>query len=144
MGVLSVFMIILTTIFTASIDVQSQSNSYAAATSDGRYALARMEYDIRRASAISTPASAGDNTPNLVLIIGGQPYTYALDNGRLQLTVGAASDYLTSAGAIISGLNFQKLVNGGVPSVHYTFTVTDIDSNSPHSLTYHSTTGLRL
>jgi len=145
MGLLSMFLVVLTTIFTASVDVQSASSSYSAAISDGRYALARLAYDIRRASAITTPAAPGDETNTLTLTIGAATYIYTVQNGRLQLNDGTTADYLTGQGSRLSDVHFQLLANGsGKPSVRYRFTVTGIeDAHNPSVQTYSGTTELR-
>src|SRR5258706_11621238 len=67
MGLLSIFLIVLATLFTASIDVQTRSRTYSAVTNDSRFLLARLDYDITRASAVTTPAALGASASSLVL-----------------------------------------------------------------------------
>ena len=144
MALLAGFLIILSTLFTNSVDIQAQTGSYAAITSDGRIVLSRLEYDIKRASAVTTPGSPGDTSSSLVLTIGGSTYTYSISNGRLQLDIDGSSDYITSDQATISGLSFQKLGNGGgKESVRYSFTITGQTSHETDSQTFTSTTELR-
>jgi len=144
MGLLSIFLVILTTIFTASVDVQSQTGSYSAVTTDGRFGLSRLEYDIRRASAITTPTSLGDTDSSLVLTIGGDTYTYSVAGGRLQLDINGTADYLTGEQSTISGLSFQKLgTSGGTESIRYSFTVSSDSAHHTDTLTYTSTTERR-
>jgi len=144
MGLLSVFLVILTTIFTSSVDVQSQTSSYAAITTDGRFVLSRLEYDIRRASAITTPASLGGTDSSLVLTIDGDTYTYSVTSGRLQLDINGTADYVTSEQSTISGLNFQKLgTSGGTESVRYNSTLSSDSAHHTDTLTFTSTTERR-
>lgn len=145
MGLLAGFMVILTGIFVSGIDVESQTSSYSALTGDGRTILARLAYDIHRASAINTPASLGGSGSSLDLTISGDSYVYAIDSGRLGLTVNSGSvNYLTSDKTTISSLNFEKLGNsGGQAAVRYSFTVSADNNHTTESQAYTSTTELR-
>ena len=76
MGILSVFLVILTQIFQQSLDVQLESSASSSVNLTGNFLLHRLEYDIRRASAITTPGAAGQTTSTLSLVIGGVTHTY--------------------------------------------------------------------
>ncbi len=139
-GLLSIFLVVLATLFTASIDVQTRSRTYSAVSNDGRFLLAQLDYDITRASAVTTPAALGASASSLVLTISGNTYTYAISSGRLQLTDNTGADYLTSSDDIISGLSFTKIGNsGGLETVRYTFTLagpsTTASNNNSQTLT---------
>jgi prepilin-type N-terminal cleavage/methylation domain-containing protein len=82
MGLLSILLVIMLTIFTSSIDDQAQSEGYAATISDGRFLLARLNYDIARATAVTNPATLGSTSSSLGLTINGATYTYALTADR--------------------------------------------------------------
>lgn len=132
MGLLSTFLVVIATIFTASVDVQLQSHSYSVVSTDGRFVVARLSYDIARASAVSLPASLGESSGSLGITISGNTYTYGVINGRLQLTDNNGADYLTSADDTASGLTFTKLGNtGGLESVSFSFTLTSTASHGP-------------
>lgn len=142
MGLLSIFLVVLATIFTASVDVQDRSRGYSSVSSDGRYLLARLNYDIARASATTTPGSLGGNSGSLVLTIGGGTYTYSTSGSGLQLTTPAGSGMLTSGDDIISGLTFTRLGNsGGLETIRYSFTLTskNTPARNTTSLTFTST-----
>ena len=125
MGLLGIFLVTLATIFTASIDVQTRTNSYSAVNSDGRFIMARLDYDIARASAIAAPSSLGSTSSSLSLTISGGTYTYTASGSTLLLTTPAGSGRLTSTGDTISNLSFTKLGNsGGLETIRYTFTLT--------------------
>jgi len=131
MGLLAIFLVLIASLFTATIDSQNNTESYSAVTSDGRFVLARLEYDIRRASAVTTPASLGGSGSSLVLNIGGNSYTYAVVSGALQLTDNTGTANLTGNGVSISGVTFQRLGNtGGKDTVRYTFTLTSVAKSS--------------
>lgn len=125
MGLLSFFLLILATIFTTTVDIEGQSQGYSATVSDGRFIMARLDYDIARASAISTPGSLGSTTANLVMTIGGASYTYAVSGNNLQLTDASGSANLNSDGTTVSAVTFQELGNGGgKPAIRFSFTLT--------------------
>ena len=125
MTLLAVFLTGLTSLFVRAVDIQSKSEAYSATVSDGRFMMARLNYDITRASAISTPASLGSTSATIVMTISGTTYTYAVSSGNLQLTDGSGTDRLNSSGSSVSGLTFQRLGNsGGKESIRYSFTLT--------------------
>lgn len=125
MGLLSIFLGVMATIFTASISSQTQTEGYTATLSDGRFLMARLDYDIARASAVSTPSALGATATSLVMTINSTTYTYALSGNALQLTDGTGSANLTDGSVIVSGLSFQKVGNsGGKETIRYSFTLT--------------------
>ena len=133
MGLLAIFLVVITTVFTASIDTQNQSTGYSATTSDGRFIMARLNFDIMRATAICTPASIGASASSLVLSVGGScNYTYALSGSNLQLNDGGGAVSLNSSDSSVANtLTFQRIGNaGGKDTIRYSFTLT---SNAKHS-----------
>ncbi len=127
MGLLSIMLVVLTTIFTASVDQQNLSRNYSAVTGNGRFIMARLNYDIARATAVTTPASLGGSGATLVMTISSTTYTYALSGNNLQFTDGTGTDNLNDNTVKVSALNFQKLGNvSGKPTITYSFTVTGL------------------
>jgi prepilin-type N-terminal cleavage/methylation domain-containing protein len=125
MALLSIFLVLLTSVFSVSLDSQTQTQAFSAVATDGRYLVARLEYDIQRASAVTTPASLGGSGSTLVLTISGSSYTYALSSGTLQLTDPTGTANLTGNRATVSGLSFQRIGNAsGKDTVRYSFTLT--------------------
>jgi type II secretory pathway pseudopilin PulG len=146
MGLLSAMLIVLATIFTSAADVQLQSKSYSSTVSNGQFIMARLNYDIARASAITTPASLGGSANSLSLTIGGNTYAYSLNGGNFQLTDGTGTDNLNGSDVTVSALNFHELGNsGGQPTVQYSFTLTSVaqDHGAHDTQTYTNTAGLR-
>ena len=136
MGLLSIFLVTLATMFTAIADSHINTQTYSSVASDGRFTLARLEYDIRRASAVTTPASLGGTGSTLVLTIGGNSYTYALSGGVLQLTDNTGTAALTGNGVVVSGLTFQRIGNAsGKDTIRYTFTLTSVAQSSDGKVT---------
>jgi prepilin-type N-terminal cleavage/methylation domain-containing protein len=146
MALLSVFLLVIATIFTSTLDIQSQSSSYDAVMSDGRFIMARLDHDIALATAITTPASLGASGASLVMTIGGNTYTYALSSGNLQLTDNIGAANLNGSGTTVSSLTFQRIGNaGGKDTIRYSFTLTSIakSTTGTTSQTFTSTTERR-
>ena len=146
MALLAMFLTMLTSLFVRAVDVQTKSEAYAATVGDGRFIMARLDYDIARASAVTVPASLGGSGSSLAITVNGSSYTYALSGGNLQLTDNVGTANLNSSGTRVSGLNFQRLGNtGGKDSIRYSFTLTStakhISGNDVR--TYTSTTERR-
>lgn len=94
-GLLLIFLTIVTRIFTAITDVQLESTAAGVVEEDSRYIYVRLSYDIGR----------------------GVPTTsYSINGGNLMV----AGEQLNSVGTTISDVSFQPLGN----SVHIKFTVT--------------------
>jgi len=146
MGMLSIFLMVMATIFTATIDTQTQTQGYSATLSNGRLIMARLNYDIARASAITAPASLGASSSSLGLTIGGNTYTYALSGSNLQLTDSTGTANLSDYNATVSGISFERLGNvGGKDTIRYSFTITATakQSSGAQSQTFTSTVGRR-
>jgi len=131
MGLLAIFTGIMATIFVTIIDNQAQTEGYNATIADGRFIIARMDYDIMRATgagglgAITAPATLGATSTNLTMNIGGTTYNYAVTGGVLQLTDGTGTANISDSSVVVSGLSFLKLGNtGGLHTIRYTFTLT--------------------
>ena len=146
MGLLAIFLVILTTIFTSTLDVQNQTDSYSATVSDGRFIMSRLNYDIARATAITTPAALGGSGAGLVMTVNATTYTYALVGSNLQLTAGANSGNLNGDGTSVSNLSFQRIGNsGGKDTIRYSFTLTSttLHERRADTQTFTSTAELR-
>lgn len=127
MGLLVIFLLVLSNIFASILDVRTESESISAVEQDGRFIMARLSYDINRATSVSTPASLGGSGSSLTLVIGAVNYTYALSGGNLVLTNDLGTNNLNSSESTISSLSFQKLGNsGGKETVKIQFTVNSV------------------
>ncbi len=125
MGLLSIFLIALTTMISSTLDVQNQSQSTSTVTQDGRFILARLNYDVSRATAVTAPASLGSIGSSLTLTIGGVATTYALASGNLQLTDSSGTANLNGSETTISAVTFQRLgAPSGKDTIRASFTVT--------------------
>jgi prepilin-type N-terminal cleavage/methylation domain-containing protein len=125
MGLLSTMLVLIATIFTSAADVQQESQSYSSTLSSGRFMMARLNYDIARASAVTAPSSLGATSPSLDLTVNGASYAYNTSGSNMTLTDTTGTDSLNSADVTVSNVNFQELGNtGGEPTIVYSFTLT--------------------
>jgi hypothetical protein len=126
MGLMSLFMLVLTDIVVAVGNVQTESEAVSAVAQDGRYILARLTYDIQRAESVATPPFLGATSTQMVVVIGGGvAHTYALSGGNLRLTASSLTDNLNSSETTISNFSIQRHGNsGGKETLTFTFTVT--------------------
>lgn len=130
MGLVSVFLTMMGQVFFSILDLQLESKASSDVQQDGQYILARMGYDVRRATAVVTPGTAGQAGSILTLTIGGAAYTYSVNGGDIQLTTGGVTQNLTSFGAKIDNFWVTRLQNpGGKPSLNISFTLTSRDVN---------------
>ncbi len=146
MGLLSGFMIILTDIATASVDVQNESAATSSVAQDGRYILARLSYDITRATSVTTPGSLGATATSLMLVIGGVNHTYSLNGTNLQLASSLGTYNVNGSESTVSGFSVQRLGNvGGKDTLRITFTVTSKarDDQGQRAQTFTTTVGRR-
>jgi hypothetical protein len=126
-GLLSIFIGVLTSLFSTAIDIQLGTQSTSALAIDSSYILSRLKYDIQRAQAITTPASLGVNSSILVLSINGVDYTYTKDsNGNLTCTNNLGTINLNSYLASVSTVTFTRIGNAGgaEPTVKIIMTIT--------------------
>jgi prepilin-type N-terminal cleavage/methylation domain-containing protein len=146
MALMGMFMVVLTDVVSSTLNVQTESEATSSVSEDGRFLLARLDYDLQRATSITTPAALGGSGASLVLVIGGVSNTYALSSGNLQLTNGSGTNNLNGNDTTISGLTFQRLGNsGGKDTIRVTFTVTSVarTDQGQDSRTFTTTFGRR-
>jgi prepilin-type N-terminal cleavage/methylation domain-containing protein len=147
MGLVSVFLTVLTSAFLSILDVQLESEAISTVEQDGRYILSRLVYDVHRASSITTPATVGQVTSTITLVIGGQNYSYSTSNNNLIYTSPSGTDNLNSYDSQISNLSITRVGNAiGKNSLQVGFTLTSIttkNNNKPEQKDFLITTTLR-
>lgn len=124
MALLSIFLITLVDVLVSVLDVQLESQATSAVDIDSRFISSRLNYDILRASAITTPSSLGGVSNNLVMTVGGTQYNYSLSGGNLVLNDGSGSYNLNSSQSKLVSISFQKLGNtGGKETINVVYTL---------------------
>ena len=129
MGLLTILLSVLSSIFGSTIDAQLESKSTSSVDQDGRYIIARLEHDFNSIDAtstnISTPATPGSTTSTLTITISSVNNTYSLSNGNLQLTNSNGTDNLNSSDTKVSNLSFTRIGTGSSKdTVQASFTLT--------------------
>jgi type II secretory pathway pseudopilin PulG len=123
-GLFSIILGVLTNLFSVIVDTQTEVESTSAVENDSKFITTRLMYDIQRADSISMPAALGSQTSSLTLVIDGTTYTYAINNGNLQLTVGTDTNTLNGSLTQLSNISFQKFGNiGGKHAIRLQFTM---------------------
>lgn len=142
MGMFSILILMLTQVFASTLELRRESEAYSAVSQDLRYILSRFDYDIKRASSISTPATLGSQSSTLTLVIDSANHVYSLSNGNLVVN----SVQLNNFDTTVSDLSFLRLGNsGGKHSLKISYTVTGrvLKGSGVESKTVTTTIGLR-
>jgi hypothetical protein len=114
MGIFTILLTTLTSIFVSALDVQSESQATSSVEQDGNYILAKLSYDIHRAQSITIPAANGATGNSFRIVIGGVNYTYSVDgNNNLILTENSGSYNLNNYNSGISNFSVTRLGNTG-------------------------------
>ncbi len=113
MGILSILLGILTSIFLSALDVQLESQANSAVAQDGNYILAKLTGDMHKATSISIPSSLGGSATNFQIVVGGVNYTYNENLGNLELNDGLETNSLNSYNSSISNFSVTRLGNSG-------------------------------
>lgn len=86
MALSGIFLAVSAQLLQSAIDFKLESSGSSAVDMSGNYLFTRLKYDLRRATAVTTPAQINQPGSSLVLQIGGQSYTYSVTSGRLVLS----------------------------------------------------------
>lgn len=121
MGLLLLLIGITTSVFTTAVSIQLESVAASSVQQDERYIVAKLNYDIERATSIISPASKGVSVNSLQLSIGGVTNTYAVSGGNLQVTANSVTNKLNGYDTSIS--NFSVIRSGNVGGIEDTVTV---------------------
>lgn len=146
MGLMSLLLVVITDIFAATMELRTAARADAGLTQDGRFILARLNYDVARASAIMTPVAFGASGTSLTLTIDGVTTTYAVTSGALQLADINGTVNLNSSATTVTNFTVQKVGNsGGTEQVRIsmTLTATDRQKSGPQTQTLTTTIGRR-
>jgi type II secretory pathway pseudopilin PulG len=94
---------------------QARADAMAEINSNLRFALDKINQDISAASAITTPASAGNTSATLALTSGANQITYCAVNSQLHRGTGGIcdgnSEKITSGQVKVDNLSFTRLEN---------------------------------
>lgn len=131
MGLLSVLVGVLSMVFASIVDVQLRSESASSVDQNGRYILSKLLYDVRSATSVSTPASPGNTSSTLQMLVNNITYTYSLNGTNLQLVNNYGTNVLNGYDTQVSAVSFKRLGAGDSnDTIQVSFTLTSI--TQPH------------
>ncbi len=132
MGLFSIIITILTSLFAATVQQQMSTQALSSSESDAAYLLARLEYDIDRATSVNEPFAIGETSSNLELTISGNTYQYSVIDGVLLLETPTGTHRLTNPRSTVESISFQKIGNtGGAPTIKILMQIKGIAENIP-------------
>lgn len=147
LGILTILVGILSNLFGSIIDVQLSSKSTSSIDQDGRYIMAKLNYNMGNASSIIGPATPGSSASAIVKnSTDSINYTYNLNGGDLEMASSGATLKLNSADSSISDLIFTRVGIGGSSDtlqVKFTITSKTVLKGRPQIQTYQTTFGLQ-
>jgi prepilin-type N-terminal cleavage/methylation domain-containing protein len=124
MGILSLLLLVLTSLFSTSLEVQFRTQASSAVQQDTLYLVSRLQYDVRRASAISLPATIGAQGSTMRLVISGSNWDYQLSGDNLVLVNSLGTHRMNAAETKVTNFQVTKVGNsGGEDQVQINLTV---------------------
>lgn len=131
MGLFSVVLVVLSSLFAATVQQQLETQAISATESDSTYVISRLQYDFDRAIDIVTPASPGETSNTLTLDIGGQEYSYAVVDDIFTLTTPTDTYALTGPRSAVTAISFRQLGNiDGNPTIEVQMDITSVAENA--------------
>lgn len=126
----SIIIIVVVDLLMTSGSLKTESESQSGLQIDAALITSRLNYEIRSADTVTSPATIGQTTTSLSITTGSETHTFSLSgtNFLYQKTVGATvtTDNLNSNLTNVSNLTFQALgFSGGKLVVKTNFTLTE-------------------
>lgn len=146
MALFSVLLVILTDIFASALNAGLNAEAYTNVETDGRFLLAKLSSDIKRADTITLPENPGEANSTLTLVIDDNTQTYSLNGENLEQVTVDGTFQLNSSETTIANVSFQRLgVLGAGNSIKVEFTVISKaqDTSGNEIQTFTTTVGLR-
>ncbi len=146
LGLVTIFMVVVTNTFVTILEVQSESLGRSAVVENGQFVVARLGYDIARATNVTTPAAPGDQATTLVIITPSATVSYTLDGGVLRWSDGSQTLDLHGPELSVDAFEVTRLGEiGGTPTLRVVVTLTTLDTSASgnRTETFTTTFGLR-
>ncbi len=114
MGLLMLLIGITSTVFTTAVNIQLESTAASSVQQDERFIVAKLNYDVERATSITTPATKGVAGNSIQLVIGGVTNTYTISaGGNLQVTANGVTNTINGYDTTVSNFLVTRLGNTG-------------------------------
>jgi len=114
MGLTSTLIAVMSQVFLATLSVRIESEYTSSVQQDGRFIMARLGHDIRKAQAIISPEiGVASSSMTLAILEGGvsQTYQYVVDGSQLSLVTASGAALLHSDRTNISNFSIRRLGN---------------------------------
>jgi hypothetical protein len=146
MGLMAIFLVVLLSVFTTSLNTKLATESTSGVSTDSRYILSKLSYDVGNADSITSPV-LGATAASLQLVASGSANTYALNSGNLVKTVGGVSMSLNGTDTQFDSISFKNIGNpSGKPTIQVVYTIRSkiiVQGGNTQSLTVNTTVGTR-
>lgn len=131
MAIAGIFLALATQVLGWAIDFKLESSGSSSVDLSGQYIYHKLSHDLRRASAIVQPTTAGQTGSTLQLTINGQAVTYSWSNERLLMTIGGSTETLSDASVRVTNFSVTRVgVAPQSPSVTINFALQSVDVTS--------------
>lgn len=115
MALLAIVMVVIVGIFLSVNSGRGQNEAQAEVNSNLRFAVDKIESDLRAATSVTTPASAGASSSTLVVNASGT-VTYCVVSSTLRRQTGggactSSSDAITASTVLVATSTFTRLEN---------------------------------
>lgn len=111
-GILVIVMVVVINIFTSLSKGNGNVEARTEVDSNLRYALEKINQDVRVATSVTTPATAGSTSATLVMTVGGATITYDVSGGQLRRQVNAGTPVaITPTTVTVATPTFTRLHN---------------------------------
>jgi type II secretory pathway pseudopilin PulG len=94
---------------------QARADAAAEVNSNISFALGKINQDILAASAVATPATAGETSAALTVTVGATSITYCVVSGQIFRSAGGicngSAEPITAAAVAVKSLTFTRLEN---------------------------------
>ena len=146
-AVVSIVALAVTSIASSVNSGQGRTMAESAVNSTLRFVTNRVDQDIRSASSVTTPSSAGSSSATLVLVVGTDTVTYSISNNQLVRQLNSEQQVaLTGNNIKVTSINFtlnkntNTFLSSGVSTItSVTMSVSAAYNSNSSDLQYSST-----
>lgn len=146
MGLLSVFLVVISAFFITILDVQTRALSSTQLEENSKFISNRLKYELRSADAATNSAALGVSTSTFEVVRGGQTYTFSVSGTTLQRASNSATVALHDDDIQVQNFTVQRIGNEGTFDtfvIGYTLQSTAQVGGDSDSKNYQLTVGLR-
>lgn len=123
MGLSMILLVIISGLLVSTLSIRNEAEKTSSLEREGRYIMARLSYDIYSAQDIVEPATIGDNSTQLQILINSELITYRIINNKLYLIDNSGTHLMSGENVSATNFNVLKLGNdGGVGVVEISVT----------------------